>query len=324
MSMRVTIDNLVYKIHEKSSTATFISTLHGSYFDSILKLPESINYDGVNYILKYIDLYLENNIIKKLIIPDTVEEIKGVLSYFRSLRCVVFGKKIKEVPDHCFKGLDTLEQVIFNDRIEIIGDRAFFGCTYLKGIKLPKKLKSIGFDAFWNCKKLDKIVFPKTVELIKLNAFSRCSKMVNNIYFEGPVPIIKLNTLPRSKSKLNFINVKPEYLEGFISHKKLSKKYMITDLETINQYSSLAIDKESGKVIPNLDVEGNNTYSGDIVIPRYYPIINNKEVEYVKITKIDPFAFVDCPNLNTIELRKGLDYLQDDFFIESHIKLIVR
>lgn len=320
---RVTIDNLVYKICKSSNIATFIN-IYGGYSNPILKLPESINHDGVEYILKYIDLCSETNIVKKLIIPDTVERIKGTLTYLKNLRCVVFGKKIREVPDHCFKYLNTLEQVIFNDKIEVIGARAFFDCTHLKGIKLPKNIKSIGYDAFWNCKKLDKIIFPKTVELIGLNAFSRCSNLVNNIYFEGPIPIIALNTLPRSKSKFNFINVKPEYLEGFISHKKLSKKYMITDLETMDQYSSLAINKELGKVVPNLDVEGNNTYSGDIIIPRYYPIINDKEVEYVKITEIDPFAFIDCPNLNTIELRKGLDYLQDDFFVESHIKLIVR
>ena len=321
--MIVTIDNLVYSINKRSKIATFIN-IYGGYSNPILQLPESINHDGVEYVLKCIDLCSYINIVKKLIIPDTVEKIKGTLSYLSNLRCVVFGKKIKEVPDYCFKYLDTLEQVIFNDSIEIIGTRAFFGCTYLKGIKLPKKLKSIGYDAFWNCNKLDKIVFPKTVELIGLTAFSKCSKLVNNIYFEGPIPILTLNSLPRSKSKLNFINVKPEYLEGFISNKKFSKKYMITDLETMDQYFSLAINKELGKVVPNLDVEGNNTYSGDIIIPRYYPIINDKEVEYVKITEIDPFSFVDCPNLNTIELRKELDYLQDDFFIESHIKLIVR
>lgn len=94
--------------------------------------------------------------IKKLILPDSLEEIGNfAFSGCRSLRTVNVGKGLR-----------------------IIGDNAFSGCVYLKKIDLPDSLEKIGASAFEGCHRIGKLVIPLGCTSFGDDAFLSCTELI--------------------------------------------------------------------------------------------------------------------------------------------------
>lgn len=80
------------------------------------------------------DLYIGEELLSELIIPDEIEEIK----------------------DYSFCDCKSLQKIICNEELKIIGLRAFCGCSNLSEITLSKNISSIKSLAF-DCKNLNRI-----------------------------------------------------------------------------------------------------------------------------------------------------------------------
>ena len=112
-------------------------------------------------------LYVGNELITELIIPDT----------------------ISSVPYIAFYNCDSLAKVIFADSVTSIGQKAFYSCSNLSEIVFSNNLKTIGANAFRACKKLTTLKFPKSISTIGREAFRYCSNLkkatfpVSNVNF---------------------------------------------------------------------------------------------------------------------------------------------
>lgn len=90
------------------------------------------NIDFEAYSLSAEKLYLNNELVTKLVIPETVTQISA----------------------RAFRGCRSLTEVILPDSITSIGEDAFCGCIYLRKIVISKNVTYVGSEAFYNCRNL--------------------------------------------------------------------------------------------------------------------------------------------------------------------------
>ena len=130
----------------------------------ISNIEKWLSIEGYGSPLEYANkLYLNNEEIKSLEIPNTISKInKYALSF------------------------DTLEQVFVPSSVASIESYAFYGASNLKQIYLSEGLVSIGKNAFENCSHLSSIVIPKTVNSIGWNVFKNTALYKeNNFYIDN-------------------------------------------------------------------------------------------------------------------------------------------
>ena len=103
------------------------------------------NISGLNYLMSYnsIDkkLYLNNNLVTTLTIPDSVTTIGSGTFY----------------------GCSSLTSVIIPDSVTSIGELAFYGCSGLTSVTIPDSVTSIGDAAFSGCSGLKNITYTGTI-----------------------------------------------------------------------------------------------------------------------------------------------------------------
>lgn len=111
---------------------------------SIADIAAWCNISGLNYLMEYgtsdKNLYLNNELITSLIIPDGV----------------------KTIPSYAFRGCIKLTDATISSGVTVIGDEAFRGCDGLKSIIISDSVTSVGSIAFSSCN-LTKITGPSTV-----------------------------------------------------------------------------------------------------------------------------------------------------------------
>ena len=100
-------------------------------------------------------LYLNNEEIKDLVIPDDITSI-GTYTFQNGS-----GFTSLQIPNH----------------ITTIGESTFQGCSGLKTVVLPNQLRIIKANAFKGCSKLESLNIPATVEYIYQSAFADCSSL---------------------------------------------------------------------------------------------------------------------------------------------------
>ena len=87
------------------------------------------------------NLYLNNELITNLVIPDNVTSIGN----------------------YAFSGCNGFTSVTIPDGVASIGNGAFYGCSKLTSITIPDSVTSIGYDAFNNCDELENIYYPGSI-----------------------------------------------------------------------------------------------------------------------------------------------------------------
>lgn len=97
----------------------------------------------------------------------------------KSLKNIIVGSGLKEIPADLFGRSSALETVYIKDGPISIEDMAFSDCKNLKSIRLPNTLKTIGYQAFFNCYSIEELIIPDSVELIYQQAFGNLSSLKN-------------------------------------------------------------------------------------------------------------------------------------------------
>ena len=154
------------------------------------------------------NLYLNDNLLTELIIPDTVEVIESnTFPKCASIKSITLGENTHTIANGAFRECSSLVTFNGNDKLIEIGDYAFFRCTNLATdlvytdslikvnnyafqdcYKLPSinfgmSLQFIGEGAFLNCIQIKELTIPATTQKIGKNAFKGCSS-VTDVYFE--------------------------------------------------------------------------------------------------------------------------------------------
>ena len=98
--------------------------------------------------------FQENTIIKKVIIPDTIERIGN----------------------HAFRDCSSLTEVILGNNLKSIGDSAFWGCAFTN-ITLPNSLERIEPYAFFRCANLVNLTIPANVNYMGIGICNACTNL---------------------------------------------------------------------------------------------------------------------------------------------------
>ena len=149
------------------------------------------------------NLYLNNELITELIIPDGVTSIgnyaftdctsltsviignavesigQRAFTCCSSLTSVTIGNSVTSIGNHAFIGCDSLTSIIIPDSVTNIGDGAFSGCSGLTSVTMGNSVKRIGDYAFNSCKTLESITIPNSVTYINNNTFNGCSSLTS-------------------------------------------------------------------------------------------------------------------------------------------------
>lgn len=255
---------------------------------------------------------------------------------------IIFPKTITHIPCASFMGFSDLEEVIFKGPMEIIGYSCFADCTKLKRVvfEVPCPNLKLASLMFSGCIELEEVILPEGLEIIPKNVFANCIK-IKNLTVPSTVRILDLRTVitrdllgckelskaldsitllgpaPEIKHFSNNVNIpkkiyiKSQYYEmARIKYKEFKEKLQVFDLK----FDYLE-NEDRCLVIPNIDAFGNNSYSGEIFIPKKI-YLGEKRLE----VELSDFAFSSCPNLDRVLIKKGIN-IPDTAFFNTNCKI---
>ena len=106
------------------------------------------------------NLYLNNELVTNLVIPNSVTSISDYAFYdCDSLTSVTIGDSITSIDYATFRGCSNLTSVTIGNGVTSIDNYAFEGCSSLTSITIPDSVTSIGEDAFYDCSNLKDVYY---------------------------------------------------------------------------------------------------------------------------------------------------------------------
>ena len=123
-------------------------------------------------------LYLNNELVTDLVIPDDVMSIgEYAFSGCIGLTSVTIPDSVTSIANCAFWCCTGLTSVTIPDRVKSIGNYAFSGCTGLTSVTIPDSVTSIGDRAFYGCTGLTSVTIPDSVTSIGNYAFYNCKNL---------------------------------------------------------------------------------------------------------------------------------------------------
>lgn len=135
---------------------------------------------GSNPLSNGAKLYLSNQVLTELIIPEGITEIKDNAFFdYSFLTSVIIGNGVTSIGESAFTGCSSLTSVTIGDDVTSIGGQAFWMCSSLTSVTMGYGVTSIGSRAFSDCSSLISIDIPDGVTSIDGYAFSGCSSLIS-------------------------------------------------------------------------------------------------------------------------------------------------
>ena len=254
--------------------------------DEILTIPDTIDSYAVTVIAS--NAFADNNILKKVYLPDTVTTID--YNAFRN----------------CF----NLDYVKLPQGLTLIKERAFENCRKLNIQSLPESLEYIGGNAFSDCEAVTKLNIPEGVTYIGHYAFSWCTNL-SEISLPSNLEYIGSNVLYKTAYSDN-----PDNWEGGCLY---YDKYLLdTNAEFLGEiHIKEGIEILSDSVFMNSDAR-------TITMPDTVTKLSSNCFSYCiflrnislspNIKEIPPYTFDDCDDLTAIEIPHGVTTIGEKAF----------
>ena len=119
------------------------------------------------------NLYLNNELVTDLVIPDSVTSIGDYAFYnCNSLTSVTIPDSVTRIGYGVFEYCYSLTSITIGDSVTSIGGYAFEYCRSLTSITIGNSVKSIGICAFYNCSSLTSVTIPDSVTSIDNSAIN--------------------------------------------------------------------------------------------------------------------------------------------------------
>ena len=132
------------------------------------------------WIDSHYDLFLGNDKVTKLTIPDDVNSVGNYGFYHcTSLTSITVPDSVTSIGDSAFMYCTSLTSIIIPDSVTSIENGAFSYCKSLTSITIPDSVTSIGNGAFSYCKSLTSITIPDGVTSIGESAFMYCTSLTS-------------------------------------------------------------------------------------------------------------------------------------------------
>ncbi len=124
------------------------------------------------------DLYLNNELVTDLVIPEGITSIGNyAFAWCSSLESITIPNSVTSIGDSAFYYCSSLESVTISKGVTSIEKAAFYNCSSLKSVTIPDSVTSIESSAFDGCSSLISVIIPDSVTSIGNYAFSDCSSL---------------------------------------------------------------------------------------------------------------------------------------------------
>ena len=175
---------------ELSVSYTHYTSVNHYYSDysGIVVIPESITYEGNNYLVTSIGSYAFQDCgeLTSVTIPNSVTSIgESAFKNCSSLTSIIIPNSVTSIGYQAFLGCSSLSSIIIPNSVTSIGSSAFNGCIAITSITIPNSVTSIGNWAFQDCSSLTSVTIPNSVTEIGEFAFSGCKQLSQMIFPES-------------------------------------------------------------------------------------------------------------------------------------------
>jgi len=280
-------------------------------------------------------LFLNNEIVENLVIPEGIESIGDyAFCLYEGLKSITFPKSLTKIGHgaffrcgiesvqffddlhfvgfHSFQECKNLRLVSFSDGASTIGDcigeYAFKGCINLNSISLPQSFTAIGQSAFEDCEKLEFVNIP-SVQDLGHSCFKGCRRLST---IELPPSLIRIGGACFYDTTLSYIRIP----KGVSDIYPFANMNIYIDVEPGNE-NYISVDgslyntkyNQRGKMLvkyfcynPNVSIKDvrhieSNAFSGCKLLKS---IIIDGAVDSIGLT------FRGCENLEEIILPNGI------------------
>ena len=252
------------------------------------------------------EVFMDNNNIKSVTIPDTVIEI----SSFAFESCVNLieinmSKNILFIGENAFHNTAYFNEknnwdgeVLYisnylvatdskisgkyrvRDGVTVVASSAFKECTLLTEVVFPDSLLVIGNEAFYNCNSLKNADLPQNLKSIGVSAFEQCG--LETISIPSNVEMVGYNSFA-SCEMLDFIEIADD----------------VTDIVSSAFYNTKFYNKQS-------NWENGVLYIDNHLIDVEPSIVSGDYVVKSGTRTISDGVFNDCDNLKSVTLNDGI------------------
>jgi len=122
-------------------------------------------------------LYINNVLVRELVIPDGIISIGVAFQGYKELTSVVIPDSMTAIGDAAFAYCKNLKNIVIPDSVTNIGHYAFYDCDSLTNVVISDSVTSIGYKAFLYCKNITSVEIGNGVTSIGEEAFYCCPNL---------------------------------------------------------------------------------------------------------------------------------------------------
>ena len=166
-------------------------SLNAVYYTGDIQQWCNIQFDtnSSNPLYSACNLFIDNELVTDLVIPETVTEIKPYAFYKATcLTSLTFSNSVTTIGSYAFSNCSGLSSITIGNSVTSIGSSAFSNCSSLTYLSLGNSVTSIGSSAFYNCKNLTYITLGNSVTSIGSSAFENCNGILSVTSFAETPP----------------------------------------------------------------------------------------------------------------------------------------
>ena len=293
------INGIYYNLIEKAKQAE-VTYGDNKYIGDIV-IPESVEYDGVNYAVTSIGQSAFDGCsgLTSVTIPNSVTSIgQSAFPGCSGLTSVTIPNSVTSIGDAAFYSCHGLTSVTIPNSVTSIGESAFNDCFGLTSVTIPNSVTEIGKFAFSGCSGLTSVTIPNSVSSIGYAAFSSCFGLtsvtipnsvteIGGDAFAGCRELISL-TIPNSVTEIGDEAFQGCYFirENFVNNSKLT---------SYDNWGATLCDEETedGLLIDDNTVMKCREWATSVTIPN-------------SVTSIGGGAFSGCSGLTSVTIPNSV------------------
>lgn len=145
---KVTISSTVKNIENRAFD--WCDSLSEVHFNGTLKDWMLISFEDVsaNPLFNHSDLYIGNELLKNLVIPEGITDIyMNTFAGCTSIETVNVPGHVFSIKYYAFFECPNITTVVIDEGVRYIRTQAFFGCESVEYVRLPSSLESFGYES---------------------------------------------------------------------------------------------------------------------------------------------------------------------------------